>query len=143
LIRPYTQLGCGPKKPQRKERQDRDADHRDDEVGSDLIRHALHRRPAALRLADHLHDLRRTVFEPIDSARITRAPLVFMVAPMSLSPARLDTGIGSPVSIGFVDRAAAFDDGAVDGHLSRPGARAASRRRGRGSGERPLRTRPR
>ena len=40
-----------------------------------------------------------TVFEPIDSARMTSAPLVFIVAPISLSPARLATGIGSPVSI--------------------------------------------
>jgi hypothetical protein len=30
---------------------------------------------------------------------MTRAPLVFIVAPITLSPARLVTGIGSPVSI--------------------------------------------
>ena len=40
-----------------------------------------------------------TVAEPTCSERITRAPLVFIVAPMSLSPARLVTGSGSPVSI--------------------------------------------
>ena len=41
----------------------------------------------------------RTVSAPTDSARMTSAPLVFMVAPISLSPARFATGIGSPVSI--------------------------------------------
>jgi hypothetical protein len=40
-----------------------------------------------------------TVCAPTRSERITSAPLVFSVAPISLSPARLLTGIGSPVSI--------------------------------------------
>ena len=40
-----------------------------------------------------------TVAAPTCSERITSAPLVFIVAPMSLSPARLLTGSGSPVSI--------------------------------------------
>ena len=40
-----------------------------------------------------------TVAEPTCSERITNAPLVLSVAPMSLSPARLVTGSGSPVSI--------------------------------------------
>ncbi len=40
-----------------------------------------------------------TVFEPIESARITSAPLVLSVAPISSSPGPLGTGIGSPVSI--------------------------------------------
>ena len=39
------------------------------------------------------------VSEPIRSARIIRAPEVFKVAPISLSPTFLLTGIGSPVSI--------------------------------------------
>ena len=43
--------------------------------------------------------LASTVCDPIFSARITSAPLVLSVAPISLSPARLVTGIGSPVSI--------------------------------------------
>jgi len=40
-----------------------------------------------------------TVAEPTCSERITSAPLVFRVAPISLSPTRLVTGSGSPVSI--------------------------------------------
>ena len=40
-----------------------------------------------------------TVAEPTCSERMTRAPLVFIVAPMSVSPTRLVTGSGSPVSI--------------------------------------------
>ena len=64
-----------------------------------------------------------TVAEPTCSERITSAPLVFIVAPMSLSPARLVTGIGSPVSIDSSTRAAALDDDAVDRHLlARPHA---------------------
>ena len=43
--------------------------------------------------------LASTVCEPTRSERITSAPLVFKVAPISLSPTRLVTGIGSPVSI--------------------------------------------
>ena len=40
-----------------------------------------------------------TVAEPTRSERITSAPLVLSVAPISLSPGRLVTGSGSPVSI--------------------------------------------
>ena len=41
----------------------------------------------------------RTVSEPIRSERMTSAPLVLSVAPMTLSPTRLLTGSGSPVSM--------------------------------------------
>ena len=40
------------------ERQDGNGDHADDEPARHLVGHALHRRPAALGLGDHLHDLR-------------------------------------------------------------------------------------
>ncbi|MCY1531504.1 hypothetical protein D9M68_667320 [compost metagenome] len=43
--------------------------------------------------------LASTVCEPTFSDCMTSAPLVFSVAPMSLSPTRLVTGSGSPVSI--------------------------------------------
>ena len=36
---------------------------------------------------------------PTRSERIVRLPVVFSVAPITLSPARLVTGTGSPVSI--------------------------------------------
>jgi len=39
------------------------------------------------------------VVAPTCSERITRAPLVLSVAPITLSPTRLATGIGSPVSM--------------------------------------------
>ena len=39
------------------------------------------------------------VLEPIFSERMIREPLVFRVAPMTLSPIRLVIGKGSPVSI--------------------------------------------
>ena len=40
-----------------------------------------------------------TVDAPTRSERITSAPLVLSVAPITLSPTRLATGIGSPVSM--------------------------------------------
>ena len=40
-----------------------------------------------------------TVVEPTRSERMTRAPLVLSVAPITLSPTRLLTGNGSPVSM--------------------------------------------
>ena len=40
-----------------------------------------------------------TVCDPIFSERIVSAPVVFIVAPITRSPARFVTGIGSPVSI--------------------------------------------
>jgi len=40
-----------------------------------------------------------TVAEPTCSERMTSAPLVFLVAPMSLSPTRFVTGSGSPVNM--------------------------------------------
>ena len=40
-----------------------------------------------------------TVAEPTFSARITRLPEVFIVAPITGSPACLNTGTGSPLSI--------------------------------------------
>jgi len=40
-----------------------------------------------------------TVSAPIFSARITRLPVPFRVAPMTLAPGSLSTGIGSPVSM--------------------------------------------
>ena len=40
-----------------------------------------------------------TVAEPTCSERISKAPLVLSVAPISLSPTRLVTGNGSPVSM--------------------------------------------
>ena len=39
------------------------------------------------------------VWEPTFSERTTRLPLVLMVAPITLSPGRLVTGNGSPVSM--------------------------------------------
>ena len=43
--------------------------------------------------------LANTVCEPILSARMINAPLVLSVAPISLSPILLLTGMGSPVNI--------------------------------------------
>ena len=44
-----------------------------------------------------------TVADPTCSERISKAALVLSVAPMSLSPTRLVTGSGSPVSIESLD----------------------------------------
>ena len=64
-----------------------------------------------------------TVAAPTCSERITSAPLVFSVAPISLSPARLVTGSGSPVSIDSSTALRAFDHHAVHRHLlARPHA---------------------
>ena len=58
-----------------------------------------------------------TVSRPILSARITKAPLWFSVPPITLSPALLPTGIDSPVSMDFIDRASPLDDFAIHRNL--------------------------
>ena len=58
-----------------------------------------------------------TVCEPTFSERMTSAPLVFMVAPMSLSPDALGDRHRLAGQHRFVDRAAALDHGAVDRHF--------------------------
>ncbi len=64
-----------------------------------------------------------TVAEPTCSERITSAPLVFSVAPISLSPMRLVIGSGSPVSIDSSSALLALDDNTIDRHLlARPHA---------------------
>ena len=56
------------------------------------------------------------VSEPILSARMINAPVPFTVPPMTLSPVCFSTGIDSPVTIDFIDGAAAFQHRAVNRH---------------------------
>ena len=73
-------------------------DHDDlDEVRRDDVGEPLDRRARALRLAHHVNDRASSVSAPTRSARITSEPLPFTVAPVTLSPAALATGTGSPV----------------------------------------------
>ena len=48
----------GPDPGPDRERDDRRREHRGNEIAGHFVGHALDRRPAALRLGDHLHDLR-------------------------------------------------------------------------------------
>ena len=66
-----------------------------------------------------------TVSRPILSARITKAPLWFIVPPITLSPATLADRHRFSGQHGFVDRASPFDDLAVHRDLlARPNAQA-------------------
>src|SRR5688500_256573 len=55
-----------------------------------------------------------SVSTPTFSARMTNEPVPFTVAPTTRSPGRFSTGMGSPETIGFVDRARALEHDAVD-----------------------------
>ena len=95
------------------EREERDRDHRRDEVAGHDVYEALDRRPTALRLRDHLHDLGEHGLgsDPLrkDDER----------------PTSVDRGSGHPVALalrdgqrlpcehGLVDAAAPFDHAAV------------------------------
>ena len=98
LIRPNTQPDSGPNTPSQK-CQDRDQDHPHHEVPCHGIGHTLHGRLGTLGLSHHLDDLRQHGF----GAHLLRfhhqAAVGVRVAPMRVSPARLVTGTGSPVSI--------------------------------------------
>ena len=59
----------------------------------------------------------RAVSSPTAVTWICTDPVVFMVAPMTGSPAALSTGRLSPVSMRLVHRGRAGDDDAVDGDL--------------------------
>ncbi len=99
LIKPKTQPCAGPNRPQAKN------------VSNATLTTLTTKYPATRSAMRCIGALERwacaticticasTVAEPTCSDRMTSAPLVFMVAPMSLSPARLLTGRGSPVSI--------------------------------------------
>ncbi len=94
-----TQLGCGPNKPQTTK------------VTTAMASTASTNQPATTSARRCIGARERcacatiaTICEsivsaPMRSACITSAPLVLIVAPTTLSPARLRTGIGSPVSI--------------------------------------------
>ncbi len=99
LIRPNTQLGSGPNRPQASS------------VASATSTTSTTNLPATTSAMRCIGALERwadatictiwasMVAEPTFSERITSVPLVFSVAPISASPARLLTGIGSPVSM--------------------------------------------
>ena len=99
LIRPNTQLGSGPKNPQTKK------------VAIAINTTTTTNLPATTSAMRCIGALERwalaticticdsMVAAPTFSERITSAPLVFSVAPISPSPTRLVTGTGSPVSM--------------------------------------------
>ena len=95
----------------------RDRNHGRHEPAGDLVGHPLNRRAAALRLGDELHDLRQHRVAADLSRSMISAPDWFMVPPMTVAPVSFVTGIDSPVTMRFVDGAAAFDDNAIDRHL--------------------------
>src|SRR5690606_14357518 len=93
---------------------ERDRDDRDDEVARNTIDQTLHRRFGALRLGDHLHDLREhgPRADPLGTddeapARIHRRADDFVAG-------SLRHGHGLTRQHRFVDRARAFDDDAID-----------------------------
>ena len=108
LIKPNTQLVPTEPTPD-KEGGNGDEHHHDHKFACHHI-HALHR-----QVAGHWPPSEQSAtawYAPTFSARITRAPLVFIVAPITLSPRRLVTGTGSPV--GFIDRTLPLQSNAVD-----------------------------
>ena len=69
-----------------------------------------------------------SVSRPTRSARMTKLPVPLTVPPVTRSPGRFSTGIGSPVTIDSSTDAAALDDHAVDRHLlARPDAQPVAR----------------
>ena len=94
------------------------AEHGQHEPDAHPIGEPLHRRARALRLRDQLHDLREhRVASRSCSARMTRLPVPFMVAPITRAPALFSTGIGSPVSIDSSTLERPSSTIAIDRHL--------------------------
>ena len=108
----------GPNNPQPKQVSSAMRDHGEHEPAGHRVRHALHRRPRALRLRDHLHDLRqhRLRADPL-GAHDEAAACVDRRADHACRPGASSTGIGSPVSIDSSTLARAFQHDAVDRHL--------------------------
>ena len=97
---------------------DRDGDHQRDEPGGHLVGQALNRRAAALRLGDHVHDLREhRVAADLVGAHHEARPRWLIVPPITLSPALLATGIDSPVIIDSSTAPRPSSKCAVDRHL--------------------------
>ena len=107
---------------------DRNRDHQRHEPAGNLIGKALDRRAAALRLRDHLHDLRehRVAADLVgphhEAAALVHRPADQLVADGLHDRHRLSGHHR------FVDRAAAFDQARRRPEPSRPGAREGDRR---------------
>ena len=92
--------GCGPDNAQTTNVMTRDQHDGGHEVRRDHVRQALDRRAAALRLADHPHDLRQQrVAADALGAHDERSRCRCIGAAGDASPGRFSTGIGSPVII--------------------------------------------
>ena len=104
--------GGGPGDEPDREGGDRDGDDGGHEVAGDRVGEPLDRRLGGLGLLHQLMIWASIVSAPTFSARTRSDPVALMVAPMTVSPARLVTGIGSPVTI---DSSTADDPGQDDG----------------------------
>ena len=90
--------GGGPDEPPRRAQRDGNQDDRRHEQRGHAIDEPLHRRARALRLRDHVHDLREQRVAAVAlAASRTAAPLV--VPADNAASVCLSTGSGSPVSI--------------------------------------------
>ena len=118
LKRACASRGSGPHSAPGDEREKCDNDDRRHEPSGDPIGQPLNRRARPLRLADHSHDAARAACRPpTRSAFITRLPVPFIVAPVTRAARRFLHRDGLARDHRFVDRAAPFDDGAVDRDL--------------------------
>ena len=75
LTSAYASRGSGPTMAQTTNVDDRDRDHRRHEPAGHAVGQLLDRRAAALRLGDHVDDLREQRLRPTRSARITSDPV--------------------------------------------------------------------
>jgi hypothetical protein len=78
LTTAYVHEGSGPKKPSQERRQ-RHRQNREDEPEAGLVRHALHRRPRALRLRYELPIWDSTCRSPLSRHALPSVPLPFNV----------------------------------------------------------------
>ncbi len=99
LMSPNTQLGFGPKNPQMKKVRtaiETTETTKYEETWSAILCIGALERWASATICITWES---TVAEPTFSARMIKAPLAFIVAPINASPVLFVTGIGSPVNI--------------------------------------------
>jgi hypothetical protein len=97
-------------------RGDRDDDDRRHEDGRDLVDEPLHGGARALRLRDHVNDLRQQCLAA-DALRAHQQSAAAVRRPRRERRARgFSHRLGLARQHGFVDMARAFGDGAIDGH---------------------------
>ena len=121
--RPNAIRGSGPNNAQTPKAMQRDDDHRRHEPAGDLVGEPLDRRARALRLRDHLDDLRKQGVAPDLLGAHDEAAGLVERARDHLAAGLLGDRHGFAGHQGFIERRAALEDDAVHRHFfSRPDA---------------------